>query len=125
MDGDVPHSTSYGIYISQLVRFAGVSGRVVGFSARGVGLTARLHQRGCRCRGLRRTFSKFYRRHYELVSKFNVGLKALLHRGLSEPEFYGDLVYKFKKIVGRVGFSGRFGRVVVRCRRVGCGMDIM
>ena len=37
------------------------------------------------------SFSKFYRRHYELVSKFSVGLKALLHQGLSEPEFYGDL----------------------------------
>ena len=46
---------------------------------------------------LRKTFSKFYRRHYELVSKFNVGLNPLLHQGLSEPEFYGDLVYKFKK----------------------------
>ena len=31
------------------------------------------------------------------VSKFNVGLKSLLHQGLSEPEFYGDLVYKLKK----------------------------
>ena len=27
---------------------------------------------------------------------------------LSEPEFYGDLVYKFKKIVGRAGFSDQF-----------------
>ena len=44
-----------------------------------------------------KTFSKFYRRHYELISKFNVGLKPLLREGLSEPEFYGDLVYKFKK----------------------------
>ena len=46
----------------------------------------------------------FYRRHYELVSKFSVGLKTLLHQGLSEPEFCGDLVYKFKKIVGRADF---------------------
>ena len=43
------------------------------------------------------SFSKFYRRHYELVSKFSVDLKTLLHQGLSEPEFYGDLVYKLKK----------------------------
>ena len=34
---------------------------------------------------------------HELVSKFNVGLKTLLHQGLSEPEFYGGLVYKFKR----------------------------
>ena len=33
---------------------------------------------------------KFYRRHNELISKFNVGLKSLLHKDLSEPEFYGD-----------------------------------
>ena len=39
---------------------------------------------------LRKAFSKFYRRHYALLSKFNVGLKSLLHQGLSEPEFYGD-----------------------------------
>ena len=35
-------------------------------------------------------------RHYELVSKFNVGLKTLLHQGLSEPEFYSELLYKLK-----------------------------
>ena len=43
-------------------------------------------------------FSKFYRRHSELVSKCNTGLRSLLQKGLSEPEFYGDLVYKFRKI---------------------------
>ena len=32
------------------------------------------------------------------MSKYNVGLKTLLLQGLSEPEFYGDLVYKFRKI---------------------------
>ena len=37
-------------------------------------------------------FSKFYRPHHKLVSKFDVGLKSLLHQGLSEPKFHGDLV---------------------------------
>ena len=60
---------------------------------------------------LRKTFSKFYRRHYELVPKFNVGLKTLLRQGLSEPEFYGDLVYKFTKIVGRADFSDQFKKL--------------
>ena len=46
-----------------------------------------------------RRFSKFYRRHFDLVSKYNVGLKALRLQGLSELEFYGDLVYKFRKII--------------------------
>ena len=34
-----------------------------------------------------------------MVSKYNVRLKTLLLQGLSEPEFYGDLVYKFKKVI--------------------------
>ena len=69
-----------------------------------INLTSFLQQ-GYRNHKLRKTFSKFYRRHYELVSKFSVGLKTLLHQGLSEPEFYGDLVYKFKKLVGRADLS--------------------
>ena len=93
------------VYISQLIRFARVSSHVADINARNKSLTAKLLQQGYRYHKLRKTSSKFYRRHYELVSKFNVGLKTLLHQGLSEPEFYGDLVYKFKKIVGRADFS--------------------
>ena len=48
-----------------------------------------------RLRKLRKAFSKVYQRHFDIVSKYNVGLKTLLLQGLSEPEFYGDLVYKF------------------------------
>ena len=43
---------------------------------------------------LRKTFSKFYRRYYDLISKFQIGLKSPFSQALSEPEFYGDLVYK-------------------------------
>ena len=32
----------------------------------------------------RLTFSKFYIRYYDLISKFQVGLKSLLRQGLSE-----------------------------------------
>ena len=41
---------------------------------------------------------------YELISKYNVGLKTLLGEGLSEPEFYGDLVYQFIELIGRKEF---------------------
>ena len=86
-----------GVYISQLIWFTRVSSHVADFSARNKSLTAKLLQQGYWYHKLRKTFSKFHRRHYELASKFNVGLKQLLHQGLSEPEFYGDLVYKLKK----------------------------
>ena len=111
LDVDLPRSTSYGVYISQLIRFARVSSHVADFNAHNKSLTNKLLQQGYRYKKLRKTFSKFYRRHYELVSKFNVGLKTLLHQGLSEPEFYGDLVYKFKKYVGRAYFSDQFKKI--------------
>ena len=125
LDGDVPRSTSYRVYISQLIRFARVSSHVADFNARNKSLTAKLLQQGYRYHKLRKTFSKFYRRHYELVSKFNVGLKTLLHQGLSEPEFYGDLVYKFKKNVGRADFPDQFRKVIVRYKRIEYNINIM
>ena len=111
LDGDVPHSTSYGVYISQLIRFARVSNHVADFNARNKSLTTKLLKHGYQYHKLRKTFTKFYSRHYELVSKFNVGLKTLLHQGLSELEFYGDLVCKFKQIVGRADFSDQFRKI--------------
>ena len=76
-----------GFIFLNLFGFARVSSHVVDFNARNKVLTAKLLRQGYRYHKLRKTFSKFYRRHYELVSKFNVGLKTLLHQGLSEPEF--------------------------------------
>ena len=89
-----------------------MSSHVADFNARNKSLTAKLLQQGYRYHNLRKHFSKFYRRHHELVSKFNVGLKTFLHQGLSEPEFYGDLVYKFKNIVGRADFSDQFRKTM-------------
>ena len=60
-------------------------------------LTAKLLRQGYRFQTFRKAFSKFYRRHFVLVSKYYVGLKTLLLQGLSEPEFYGDLMYKSRK----------------------------
>ena len=42
LDGDVPSSTSYGIYISQLIRFARVSSHVDGFNNHNNVLAAKL-----------------------------------------------------------------------------------
>ena len=84
-----------------------------------------LLQQGYRYHKLRKTFSKFYRRHYELISKYNVGLKTLLSEGLSEPEFYGDLVYKFKKLKGINDFSFQFRKIITRYKRIGYNLNVM
>ena len=125
LDGDVPRRPSYGVYISQLIRFARVCSHVDDLNTRNKCLTAKLLKQGYRYHKLRKAFSKFYRRHYELISKFNVGLKSLLHQGLSEPEFYGDLVYKFKKIRGMTDFSDQFRKIIMRYKRIGYNLNVM
>ena len=105
LDGDVPRSTSYGVYISQLIRFARASSYVADFNTRNKLLTQKLLKQGYRYHKLRKTFSKFYRRYYDLISKFQVGLKSLLRQGLSEPDFYGDLVYKLKRLLALIIFQ--------------------
>ena len=44
---------------------------------------------------------------------------------VSYPEYYGDLVYKFKKIIGNPNFSDLFKRIVNRFKRAWYTLDIM
>ena len=74
---------------------------------------------------LRKTFSKFYRRHSDLVTKFNVGFKSLLQQGLSEPEFYGDLVYKFRKTYACNYFSTQFRKIILRYKKIGYNINVI
>ena len=124
-DGDVPRSSSYGVYISQFIRFGRVCSNVDDFNNRNLFLTAKLLNQGYRYHKIQKAFSKFYHRHSGLIVKYNIGLKALLQNGISEPIFYGDLVYKFKQIVGKSYFSDQFKKVVKRYIRVGYNLDIM
>ena len=88
LDGDVPRCPSYGVYISQLIRFARASSHVDDFNNRNRFLSAELLKQGYRYHKLRKAFSKFYRRHFELIEKYHVSLKKLLQQGISNPEFY-------------------------------------
>ena len=71
LDGDVPRSTSYGVYIS-LVRFVRTPSYVIDFNTGNKLLTQKLLKQGYRYHKLHKTFSKFYRRYYDLISKFQV-----------------------------------------------------
>ena len=112
-------------YISQLIRFVRVSSRLSDFNARNRSLTAKFLQQGYRYHKLRKAFSKFYRRYFVLVSKYNTGLKSLLQQGLSEPGFYGDLVCKFRKIVGKTEFSDQFKKIIMRYKRLCYNVEVM
>ena len=80
LDGDVQRRPSYGVYISQLIRFARVCSHVDDFNTRNKCLTAKLLKQGYRYHKLRKAFSKIYRRHYELISKVNVRLITFTSR---------------------------------------------
>ena len=85
--------------------------------------TIRVSKQGYRYHKIRKAFSKFYHRHSEFIVNYNVGLKTLLQQGISKPIFYGDLVYKFKRIVGKPNFSDQFKKIVKRYIRVGYNLD--
>ena len=57
------------------------------------------------------------------MTKYNVGLKTLLLEGLSEPKFDGELVYKFRKIIGKNDFPYHFKKIIVRYKKIGYNID--
>ena len=125
LDGDVPRSPSYCVYISQLIRFARVYSNVYNFNNRNLILTAKLYKQEYRYHKIRKAFSKLYHRHSELIVKYNIGLKTILQQGISELIFYGDLVYKFKRIVGKPNFSDQLKKIVKRFIKVDYNLNVM
>ena len=57
------------------------------------------------------------------MSKFNVELKTLLLQGLSEPEFYGDLMYKFRKIISKTHCPYHFKKIIAHYEKIGYNID--
>ena len=88
-------------------------------------LTQKLIKQGYQYHKLCKTFSKFYRRYYDLISKFQVELKSLLRQGLWEPDFYVDLVYKLKKIVGSNIFSVQFIKIFSHYKKIGYNINVL
>ena len=119
MSPGVPHM-GY-TYIN--IRVARASSNRHDFNYRNKALTAKLLRQDYRYFKLCKAFSKFYRRHNALLEKYSVSLKTLLQQGVSEPEFYGDLVYRFRKIVGKCNFSEQFRKPINRYKRIGYSLD--
>ena len=56
---------------------------------------------------------------------FQVGLKSPLRQGLSEPELYGDSVYKLKKIVGSNNFSAQCIKIISHYKTIGYIINVL
>ena len=48
-----------------------------------------------------------------------------MRQGLSEPEFYGDLVFKLKKIVGSNNFSAQFIKIISHYQKIGYNINVL
>ena len=58
LDGDVPRSPSYGVYITQFIHFARVCSNIDYLNNRNLFLTAKLLKHGYRYNKIRKAFSK-------------------------------------------------------------------
>ena len=114
MSPGVPHMG----YTYLNIRFARASSNLSDFNYRNKALTAKLLRQGYLYFKLRKAFSKFYRRHSALVENYSVCLKTLLQQGISKSKFYGDLVYRFRKIVGKSNLSDQFRKLINRYKRI-------
>ena len=95
------------------------------FNTRHKVLTAKLLKQEYRYHKLRKAFSNFYRRHFNIVYKYGDGLKTLLLQSLSEPEFIGHWCINSEKIIGINDFSYHFKKLTVRYKRIGFNIDVL
>ena len=65
------------------------------------------------------------KRQLGLIVKYNICLKTLLQQGISEPVFYGVLVYECKIIFGKPNFRDQFKKIIKPYIRAGYSMAIM
>ena len=73
---------------------------------------------GYRYHKLRKTFGKFFRSYSELLSKFgDIPFQEHLSKGISHPVFYGDLVYKLRRVKVTPNFISSGSKIVKRLRR--------
>jgi hypothetical protein len=105
LSGNIPSSPSYGVYISQLIRFARTCSKAEDFHNRNLFITSKLLKQGYRYHKLRATFAKFYKRSEDSLTKYKCTLKSFLNKGISHPKFYGDIIYKIRKISKLTDFN--------------------
>ena len=118
LSGDVPRLPSYGIYISQLDRFARCCTSVFDFHSKNLQITSKLLTQGYRYHKLLKTFGKFFRSYTELLPKFGaISFQENVSKGITHPVFYGDLVYKLRRVKSESNFISSGPKIVKRFRR--------
>ena len=78
LSSNIPASPAYGVYISQLIRYARACSNYTDFLQRCVLQTEKLLIQGYIGTGLRKALKKFYGRHHELVMPFDKSVNQII-----------------------------------------------
>ena len=76
-DSNIPANPAYGVFISQLVKYARICSSKVELMTRLCGLSLRLRQQGFETNLLRKSFNKFFNRHGLIVVKYGATLQEM------------------------------------------------
>ena len=78
LSGNIPAAPAYGVYVSQLIRYARCCTFYDDFSLRHSILASRLVSQGYSTVRLMSTFKKFYARYENLISKYNHPVSVMI-----------------------------------------------
>ena len=91
---------------------------VLDFSSKNLELTSKLLTQGYKYHKLRKTFEKFFRSYSDLFSTFGeISFQEYVTEGISQPVFYGDLVYKLRRVRCEANLVSSVSKIVKRLRR--------
>ena len=83
-------------------------------------MTSKLLSQGYRYHKLRKTLGKFFRSYSEFLSKFGaISFQEYVSKGISHLVFYGDLVYKLRRVKSESNFISSGSKIVkcLQCRQ--------
>ena len=83
MDSNIPANPAYGVYISQLVRYVRIGTSKLDFIPRLRRLSSRLLHQGFKSTLLRKSFTKFFKRHSAIIEKYGTTLPELRDTAVS------------------------------------------
>ena len=78
LSSNIPSAPAYGVYVSQLIRYARACSNYQDFMERGKVLTIKLLSQGYQKSKLVATLKKFYGRHHDLVNPYNVAVSRIV-----------------------------------------------
>ena len=98
--------------------FARCCTSVFDFHSKNLQITSKLLTQGYRYHKLWKTFGKIFMSYSEPLSKFGaISFQEYVSKGITHQVFYGDLVYKLRRVKGEANFISSGSKIVKRLRR--------